>query len=154
MPISGLFLDVYSPALPLMSDVFNVSSYEMNFSITVFLLGFSLSQLFWGWLSELYGRLFVLKIGLYVTLITGISICFVSKIWMVFVLRFMQGVSVAAANTTARTMIVDVFKGPQLMRYIQYVSIVWSLAPIVGPFIGGYIVEYFGWQMCFYFLSL
>jgi MFS family permease len=64
-----------------------------------------------------------------------------------------QGLLAAVAVVAKRTYFVDVFSGDRLEHYLSSFTIVWSMGPIVAPFIGGYLQNSFGWQANFIFLA-
>jgi predicted MFS family arabinose efflux permease len=52
-----------------------------------------------------------------------------------------------------RSVILDLFEGRELQKMMTYMTMAWSIGPIIAPAIGGYLQDYFGWKACFYFLA-
>jgi DHA1 family bicyclomycin/chloramphenicol resistance-like MFS transporter len=69
-------------------------------------------------------------------------------------MRIVQGVSAAFVLVARRAYFMDTYSGDQLKRYTSLFSIIWATAPIVAPFLGGYLQKAFGWQASFYLLGL
>jgi MFS family permease len=69
-------------------------------------------------------------------------------------MRILQGTTVAMIVVAKRAYFVDVYSGDKLKHYVSLFSIIWATAPIVAPFIGGYLQTVFGWSSNFYFLGI
>ena len=108
-PLSGLSIDIFTPALPQMQSVFGVSSAKVSSMLVFYLVGFGLSQIFWGWLSDSVGRKRVLNIGLYSALASSWVLCFSDHWWWLLCARFFQGASLGAVNTICRAIFIDLF---------------------------------------------
>ncbi|MFO0319876.1 MAG: MFS transporter, partial [Neisseriaceae bacterium] len=78
------------------------------------------------------------------------------SIYIIMVLRFIQGFLVSFFAVAQRAIIVDIFKSDEkkLHSMANYIVIVWSIGPIVAPVIGGYLQHLFNWQVNFIFLIL
>jgi multidrug resistance protein len=153
MPLSGMGIDIYSPALVKMTHIFRVPTTQVQSSISIYLLGYGLSQIFWGPLSDRYGRKIITLIGLYVFFICSGLIVWQTNFNMVLLLRLCQGIGIAACNTSNRAILVDLFTGKKFEKYMTYTTISWSLSPIVAPVIGAYLFTYLGWKSCFITLA-
>jgi predicted MFS family arabinose efflux permease len=68
-------------------------------------------------------------------------------------MRILQGIAIGCIGVAKRSFFVDVHEGDKRKHYLSIMSIVWSIAPIVAPFIGGYLQHYFNWQASFYVLA-
>lgn len=153
IPISGFATDIYIPSLPAMADELHVSNTAVQLSLVIFMVSSGISQLFVGSLLDSFGR-FRLNIA---ALITFALACFViagtSNIYVIYLMRVVHGVSVAMITVGKRAYFVDVFSGEKLKHYISMFSIIWATAPIIAPFLGGYLQDTFGWESNFYFLG-
>ncbi len=69
-------------------------------------------------------------------------------------MRVIHGIAVATIVVSKRAYFVDIYKGEKLKHYISLFSIIWASAPIIAPFIGGFLQAFFGWQSNFYFLGI
>ncbi|HEY5812196.1 MAG TPA: multidrug effflux MFS transporter [Terrimicrobiaceae bacterium] len=153
-PLTGASIDIYVPSLPALTNHFGVSAQWIQWTIPSYLIGYSLSQLFCGALSDAWGRRRLLLIGL--ALYTGASLLasFSPNFWVLITLRFVQGVAVAAPGVFARAIASDSFDTHRLPAVTNYITLAWALGPILAPVIGGYLQHIFGWQAVFYFLSI
>src|SRR5262249_9477771 len=75
------------------------------------------------------------------------------SIAVLFAMRAVHGMTVAVIVVAKRAYFLDTFEGEKLKNYTSLFSIVWATAPIVAPFVGGYLQTAFGWHGSFYFLG-
>ena len=154
IPISGLGIDIFTPALPVMKDVFQASLLHVRSLITVYIVGYGLSQLISGPQSDRYGRRTLFLIGLAVFFFFSLLIPNTHVFNLFLLFRFLQGFGIGLANTCTRAVIVDIFEGKAYAKYSGCLVVFWALGPVVAPIIGGHLLTSFGWQACFYTLAL
>ncbi len=153
MPLSGLGTDIYLPSLPAMAEAMGSSTAQMQLSLTIFLAGYALGQFVIGNFLDSFGRWGIGTVALFLFGLASLMIaCIDSAAWL-HGLRLVQGMAAAVVAVAKRTFFVDMFSGEQLRAYLSSFTIVWSLGPIVAPFIGGYLQVHFGWQANFIFLA-
>jgi DHA1 family bicyclomycin/chloramphenicol resistance-like MFS transporter len=153
IPLTGLATDVYLPSLPSMAADLHVSSGAIQNTLLVFLVSTGLSQLFVGSLLDSFGRF---RIGIAALLLFSLAsfvIANTHSIYMLFAMRAVHGIAVAMIVVGKRAYFLDSFEGEKLKNYTSLFSIVWATAPIIAPFIGGYLQAAFGWHGSFYFLG-
>ena len=68
--------------------------------------------------------------------------------------RFFQGLSLGAFGVLIRAIFSDILPTERLLHTMPMVATMWGIGPVIGPFIGGYLLFYLGWQACFYFFAL
>ena len=152
VPLSGLCIDLYTPALPQMAAYFSVSKTQISMTVAVFLVGFGASQLFWGWLSDCLGRVSVIKVGLLIAFLSCVLICLSQNFILLIFARLCEGLGMGAINPICRVVFMDIYKGRKLLKYMQYISTAWAISPVIAPFLGGYLVHFWNWKTCFYFI--
>lgn len=154
IPISGFATDIFIPSLPSMASHLNVSSSAVQLTLILFMISSGTSQLFVGSLLDSFGR-YRLAIGALVSFaLASFAIALTQSIEVIYAMRIVQGLAVALIVVSKRAYFVDVYSGDRLKNYVSLFSIIWATAPIVAPFIGGYLQSGFGWQSNFYFLGL
>lgn len=146
--------DLYLPSLPNMAKSLDVSTHWIQFTIAIYMVGFSLSQLIYGPWSDAIGRRTPLLIGLSINFIGGLICWFSPNIYLLFLGRFLQGLGVGAANSLARPILRDLFEKEKLAIYNSYLAISGVFILSTAPVLGGYIQHYAGWRYNFLFLSL
>lgn len=153
--LMGLGIDLYVPSLPAIANSFNSPKTAVQLSIATYMFGYGIGQFFLGIISDSLGRRLILKICSIVFVLSSLLCIFLSPsiYWLNF-WRFIQGLSIAGLAVVARAMIVDVFSGKDLFKFTNYFGLCWSLGPIIGPNIGGYLQNYFNWQANFLFFAV
>ena len=153
LPLSGFATDIYIPSMPSMEAALSVSSLQVQLTLSFFLISYGVGQLFVGSMVDSFGRY---NISL-AALILFIASCFViantGNIYIIYLMRIIQGITVASVVVAKRAYFVDVYSGDQLKSYLSIFTIVWSTGPIIAPFLGGYLQNFFGWSSNFYFLA-
>lgn len=154
IPLTGFATDVYLPSLPSMATDLHVSSAAIQASLLVFLVSAGLTQLFVGSLLDSFGRYRLSTAALIIFSLSSFAIASSHNIYMLYFMRAIQGITVAVIVVAKRAYFLDTFKGSRLKHYTSLFSIIWATAPIIAPFIGGYLQNAFGWQANFYFLGV
>ncbi len=153
IPICGMGIDIYTPALPSMSQYFITSHFWVKFSIAIYLFGFAFGQLIIGPLSDQYGRRNILLGSLLSFSVFSGATILVQHIHAFIALRLFQGLSVAGVVLCVRAMMADLYQGERLRAVCVYNASAWALSPVLAPILGAYLLSYFHWQACFLFLA-
>lgn len=154
IPISGLSIDIYVPSLPAVSHYFHASPSLTQLTITSYMIGVGVMQLFGGGISDSFGRKKPFLIAMLIYIITTLCVPFSHDIYQLLALRFIQGSVIAILVVPIRSVIPDLFKDRELYKWMNYMTMAWSIGPIIAPAIGGYLQHYAGWKANFYFLAI
>lgn len=144
-----LSLDLYLPALPELADELRASASASQLSITTCLLGLAVGQLAAGPLSDRLGRRRPLMVGLVLYMLTSAACGFAPSIWLLLVLRLLQGLSGAAGIVIARAVARDLYSGRALVVFFARLQLVSGLAPVIAPVLGGQLVKVMSWRGVF-----
>lgn len=153
IPLSGFATDIYLPSLPAMAKDLNVSAGAVQLSLVFFMFSLGVSQIFIGSILDSFGRFKINIASLAVFSITSFVIALVPDIYVIYAMRIIQGIAIAFIVIAKRAYFVDLYSGEKLKSYISLFSIIWACAPIMAPFLGGYLEHSFGWRSNFYFLG-
>ncbi len=153
IPLSGFATDIYLPSLPAMAKDLNVSASAIQLSLVFFMFSLGVSQIFIGSILDSFGRFKISIVSLAVFSLTSFVIAIVPDIYVIYAMRIIQGIAIAFIVIAKRAYFVDLFSGDKLKSYISLFSIIWACAPIMAPFLGGYLQNIFGWRANFYFLG-
>jgi MFS family permease len=139
--------------MPGMGSELKINSLQVQLTLTAFLISYGVAQLFIGAFLDTFGRYKLGLTALFVFTIASITIANTDNIYLIYVMRVIHELTVATIVVAKRAYFVDVYKGEQLKNYLSIFTIIWSVGPIVAPFIGGYLQASFGWHSNFYFLA-
>jgi len=153
IPLSGFATDIYLPSLPAMASKLHATNAEVQLTIVFFLISYGISQLFIGSLLDSFGRFRITIAALLLFSIASFTIANAHSVYLIYLMRIIHGITVAAIVVGKRAYFVDIFSGEKLKHYTSLFSIVWSSAPIIAPFFGGYLQTAFGWESNFYLIG-
>jgi len=154
IPLSGFATDIYLPALPAMAKDLQVSASAVQLSLVLFMFSIGVSQLFIGSILDSFGRFKINVFALALFSLTSFIIAATSDINLIYTMRIVQGITIALIVVGKRAYFVDLYSGAKLKHYVSLFAIIWACAPIMAPFLGGYLQSLFGWRANFYFLGM
>lgn len=154
IPLSGLITDMYLPSMPQMAIQFQQPEKSIQLTLTFFLISYGISQFITGSIMDSFGRRRFILLSLLIFVFSCIIIANASSINTIYAMRILQGITTGFIVVAKRAFFVDVYTGAQQKRYLTTIAIVWSFAPIIAPFIGGYLQYYFNWKSIFYTLAI
>lgn len=146
--------DMYLPALPNMAELFGVSLKMVNLTLILFFIFFAGSSLFWGPLSDKFGRRPILLISLGTYAATSLLCAMAENVYQLIALRALQGIGGGAALAISMAIVKDVFSGKARERILVYQSCIMSVAPVVAPIAGAGILRFTSWRGTFVVLCL
>ena len=149
-----LSTDIYLPALPRMVESFNTTASLVNLTLIFFFIFYAVGTLFWGPLSDKYGRKRVLLIGLTIYTIASFSCIFAANVYQLIFFRILQSIGCGAATAVATAIVKDVYSGRRRVTIIALVQSMGMLSPIISPVIGAIILSVLSWRGVFVVLSI
>ncbi|WP_293955370.1 MULTISPECIES: MFS transporter [unclassified Sphingobacterium] len=153
VPITGLATDIYLPSMPQMAQELGLNESKIQLTLSLFLISYGVAQFFTGALVDAWGRYRINLISLFLFIISFWVTAHTQDIWVIYLMRILQGILSAFVVISKRAYFVDVYDGEQRKHYLSIMTIVWSIGPIVAPFIGGYLQTQFGWRSNFMVLA-
>ncbi|MCA1492358.1 multidrug effflux MFS transporter [Sinorhizobium alkalisoli] len=155
MSINALSIDIMLPGLQQIGASLGVADEnERQYILSAYLLGMGFAQLFFGPLSDRFGRKAPLLGGLALYAICALAIAFVPTFTALLVLRFVQGVGAAATRVVTVSIVRDVYGGRQMAEIMSLVMMVFMIVPVVAPSIGQLIMIFAEWHMIFVVIAL
>ncbi|WP_310631390.1 multidrug effflux MFS transporter [Paraburkholderia sp.] len=152
MAFASISTDLYLPALPAMSLALHASAGMMEYTISGYLVGFSLGQLLWGPIADRYGRRAPVAIGL-VLFVIGSAGCAISQTPAAMIgWRIVQAIGACASVVLARAMVRDLYTGHRAAQMMSTLMTVMAVAPLIGPSVGGMILHFASWRAIFWTL--
>lgn len=148
-----LSIDMYLPAFGDIQREFHTSFDQVELSMSSFFVGMALGQLFYGPLSDRYGRKLPLLGGMILYFFATIGCMFAPNIEIFILMRVLQALGGCAGMVITRAILSDLFDSRKVADFMSSMALVMGLAPILAPTIGGYINNYFGWRAIFGLLA-
>ena len=153
IPLPGFATDIYIPSLPNMGRALHTGSLQIQLTLTLFLISYGLSQIFIGSVLDSFGRYRFSTWAIAIFTLASLSIALTGNIYLVYIMRIIQGITVAIIVVAKRAFFIDQYEGSRLQNYVSLFTIIWSAGPILAPFLGGFLEKIFGWNANFYFLA-
>lgn len=151
--IGPLSIDMYLPAFSAIGRDFNAAESKVQLSLTAYFIGLALSQLFYGPITDRFGRKIPLFFGLTIFVFASIACCFTSNIDQLILLRFLQALGACAGMVIPRAIVRDIFTPEESARVFSHLMLVMGIAPIVAPIVGSMLLTHLGWKAIFVFLT-
>jgi DHA1 family bicyclomycin/chloramphenicol resistance-like MFS transporter len=147
-------IDAYLPAMAALADTIQESIHRTELSISIFLLGFALGQLFFGPLSDRLGRKPVLTGGLSVFAVASLALTQVESLDTLLLLRFIQALGGGACVVNSAAIVRDCFQGREAAKVMSTMAMIMMLAPLVAPSVGSALLHLVDWWLIFVFLAV
>lgn len=148
-----LSIDLYLPALPEMTHDLAAPASLIQMSLSACLLGLALGQLISGPLSDKYGRKKPLMVGFFVFGLVSLLIAMSNSVYLLILLRFIQGLAGASGQVLSRAIASDMFSGSLLTKFYSMLSAVNGIFPVISPVIGGFMIQFVSWKGIFILLA-
>jgi MFS transporter, DHA1 family, multidrug resistance protein len=145
---------VYTPSLPDIARELLVSESMAEYTLTIYLLSFALGILFWGKLSDAIGRKPCVLAGLFIFILGCLGCYHATTITMLMVSRFIQAFGGSIGSVLGQSIVRDAFHGPALGKMYAVFGSSLAVFPAIGPVIGGWIAQRYGWYNIFIFLII
>ncbi|MGB6150781.1 MAG: multidrug effflux MFS transporter [Pricia sp.] len=151
MSIVALAIDALLPAISHIGIAINsLDPTDNQLLITMIFLGLGFGQLFFGPLSDSFGRKPIVYMGFGLFAVASVICVFAPSLEIMIVGRILQGIGLSAPRTIAISIIRDTYKGDYMARIMSFVTAFFILVPVVAPAIGKWIMDAFGWEAIFY----
>ncbi len=144
---------IYIAAMPELSQVFHVPSPLINFTLTIYFIGFIFGTAFSGPLSEVYGRIEVITLFLFLYCASNLLCSFSHSLSWFATGRFLQGLGSAGGPIIAIALVADRYEGSDYYKVISLILIMIGLGGGTAPIFGSLILNFFGWKSIFYILT-
>ena len=146
-------IDTYLPAFTGIADAIGATPVEMQQTLSAYLFGFAVMNLFHGALSDSFGRRPVVLCGLVMFTLASAGCALSQHIGALVFFRVVQGMSAGAGIVISRAVIRDMFPPADAQRVMSQVTIYFGVAPAVAPMVGGFLFVHVGWHAIFWFLT-
>ena len=148
-----LTMSIYTPVMPSVGHDLAATPANVKLTLTTYMLGFAIGQLFYGPLSDRYGRRPVLIGGLLFFTATTFGCSFAGSVGDLFALRVLQGLGAASGSVLGRALTRDAYTFKEMPLVMSWISLGQNIAPSLAPTIGGFLGAWVGWRATFWFVG-
>ena len=146
-------VNIYLPVLPELEKVLQIGRSTASLTVTVFLIGFSVTQLVWGPLSDRFGRKPLLLFGLAISVTGAVLTASANSLGLFMGARILESIGIGVAPVLARSVLTDSLDRDHVSTAMAYTAVVVALVPAVAPIIGGYLNLLWSWRSIFFFVA-
>ena len=146
--------DIYIPVMPQISHYFGASQHALQMTLSIYLIGLAISQLFYGPLSDRYGRKPMVLVGITIFIIATFMCMLSVSVDMFIGTRLLQAIGACSGMTIGRAIVSDSFNKKESARIFTIIYPIVGLSPAISPVIGGFISHISSWRMVFAFVIL
>jgi MFS transporter, DHA1 family, multidrug resistance protein len=147
--VGALSINVFLPSMPGMARYFQTDYAVVQLAVSLYLAATAILQLFIGPASDRFGRRPVMLICMSLFLTGTLAAVYAPTIWILLACRLLQAFS-AAGMVLGRAVVRDTVDAAHAASRLGYITMGTALVPMVGPFIGGFLDEAYGWQSTFW----
>jgi MFS transporter, DHA1 family, multidrug resistance protein len=152
--IGPLAVHLFMPVIPAVKADLALSDAMAQLTFSIALFGMALAPLVYGSLSDRYGRRPLLLLGLSIFLVGSLISAVADSVTVLIAGRLAQAIGAGCGVTLVRTIAADVFGPSRLVKAIAYVTMFYTLGPMISPMVGGFLIDLFGWRSVFAFALL
>lgn len=148
-----LTTDIYLPAMPQMVDYFQTSESKVNLTLSSYFIINAFGLLFWGPLSEKFGRKPILLLGTAIYIIASFFCVFSPSIELLISARILQAFGASAVTVVATAIVKDLYEGRERQRIMATVMSLVIIVPMIAPVLGAFLMQIASWRMVFVVLA-
>ncbi|CAA9527067.1 MAG: MFS family multidrug efflux protein, similarity to bicyclomycin resistance protein Bcr, partial [uncultured Sphingosinicella sp.] len=153
--LNALAIDAMIPALPAIGESLGVASEnQRQLVVSLYVLGFGLTQIIYGPLSDRFGRKRLLMGGLAIYGVFGLLAGLASSFELLLGARFVQGAAAAATRVLVVSIVRDRYQGSAMAQIMSTVMIVFMIVPVLAPFFGQAVLAVASWRHIFIALGV
>ncbi|OBS95360.1 hypothetical protein A9261_14335 [Vibrio tasmaniensis] len=149
-----LTIDLYLPALPQMVEVFNTDQSMVNLTLSSYFVTYAVGLLFWGPLSEKFGRKPILLIGIASYMVASVLCALTNSIEQLIGARIFQAFAGSAITVIATAIVKDLYDGREREKIMATIMSLVIIAPMVAPVFGAFLLKIASWRMMFVTLAI
>src|SRR5438067_6889962 len=151
--VAPLAMDIYLASMPSMTRSLSATPEQVQLTLSLYMYGWGVTQIFVGPLTDRFGRRPALIAGLALFVATSLACAVARNIETLIAARVAQAIGMGTVAVVPRAIVRDLYSGEHAARMLSLMGIVLGIAPIVAPIIGSHLHVWFGWQANFVFVA-
>ena len=152
--VSPFAMDIYLASMPSMTEALAATPEQVQLTLSVYMYGWGIAQLFAGPLSDRIGRRPALLGGLAVFVVASVACALSRNVFVLIGARLVQAASLASIAVVPRAVVRDLYSGAQAAHVLSLMGVVLGIAPVVAPILGSHVHVIFGWQANFVLVAV
>ncbi len=144
---------MYLPGFPEMAETLNTPISNIQLSLTAYLVGIAIGQLFYGPLLDKYGRKKPLYAGLAIYILASIGCALSQSVENLIFMRFLQAIGGCAGMVSAQAIVRDIFPVEKTAQAMSLLVLVIAVSPMIAPTLGGFVTAAYDWHWVFIILA-
>jgi DHA1 family bicyclomycin/chloramphenicol resistance-like MFS transporter len=152
--LGPICIDMYLPALPELARHFNTDVRVVQLTLSVYMMGFAVSHLFYGSAADHFGRRPVLTGGLLIFLASTVGCALAESLPVLILFRFLQALGASSFLIIPRAIVRDLYGPSEMARILSYMATAMAVAPMLAPLAGGYLTTWFSWHAVFWAIAI
>ena len=152
--LQPLSTDMYLPSLPAIARGFDASAAQVQWTLSIFVIGFGGWQLLVGPMTDRFGRRPIILAGA-ATYLTASLICAAAPSLPLLVLgRLLQAIGACSCLVGARAVVRDLYPPSEGARLLARGATILAFAPLIAPVVGAWLLDRVGWRATFIVLAV
>ena len=151
--VAPLAMDIYLASMPSMTRSLSATPEQVQLTLSLYMYGWGVTQIFVGPLTDRFGRRPALIAGLALFVAASLACAVARNIETLIAARVAQAIGMGTVAVVPRAIVRDLYSGEHAARMLSLMGIVLGIAPIVAPIIGSHLHVWFGWQANFVFVA-
>ena len=144
--IQPITTDMYLPALPLLARALDAPAASAQLTLSALIISFGVSQLFWGPVSDRFGRRPALLAGLGLYSVAALGAALSPTMDSLIAWRTVQGIGMGAAVACGRSAVRDLYEPREGARVMSQALAGLGLFAMAGPFVGALVARHSDWR--------
>ena len=151
--VTPLSLDMYTPAVPHMTEFFGTSEAMVNLTLVGYFLFFAVGLLIFGPVSDRYGRKPVLVAGILAYALASAACALSTSIGMLIAMRVLQALGAGAVSAVSTAVVKDAVVPERHEALLSLVQVMFVVGPVLAPVVGALVLQVADWRMTFWVLA-
>jgi DHA1 family bicyclomycin/chloramphenicol resistance-like MFS transporter len=151
--IGPIATDMYVPGFPQIEHDLGAAPSDVQLTLSLFMVGMGVGQLFWGPLSDAVGRRRPLLVASALLVLASVGAALAPNISVLIACRFLQGLTGCAGVVISRAIPRDLTSGRELGQAFGLLGIIQGMAPVISPIAGGIVVSTAGWHVVMWIIA-